>query len=229
MTTARWRCALSELVGSFSLIFIGAGAICTDRLTGGGLGLIGIALAHGLVLAILVSATMHISGAHINPAVTIGIWVGNKIQTGAASIYIFAQLLGAVLAGWCLLAVFPEDIWKPVNLGTPTLAAETTFWGGIFLEALLTFFLVFVVYGTAVDPRGSGQIAGFAIGLVLTFDILVGGPLTGASMNPARTFGPALASGTWHGHLVYWIGPIIGAVIAAVLYTSCFLENDKSA
>lgn len=174
----------------------------------------------------MVSATGHISGGHINPAVTLGVWVGRKIEVVSAIVYIIAQLLGAVVAAFCLRIIFPADVWQPVHLGTPGLGPNVSFGVATFLEAILTFFLVFTVFGTAVDERGRGQIAGFGIGLVVAFDILVGGPLTGASMNPARTFGPALAAGYWANHLVYWIGPIIGGIVAGLLYSIALLKKE---
>lgn len=217
MTT--WlRPALAELVGTFALIFIGAGSIIVDSYTGGGVGLVGVALAHGFLIAGIVSSIGHISGGHINPAVTVAFLVTRRIGVGLGALYIVSQLLGAVLAAFLLRALFPADAASAVNLGATALGAGIGFWQGVIIEAFLTFFLVFVVFGTAVDERGPKSIAGFGIGLVVAFDILAGGPLTGASMNPARTFGPALASGFWENHLLYWIGPLLGATIAAALY-----------
>lgn len=209
--------AIAELVGTFAFFFIGAGAIVANQYSHGAVGLIGIALAHGLVLSIMVSVFGATSGGHFNPAVTIGFWVTRRIETLLAVIYILAQLVGGVLAGLALRAVFPTAVWQAAHLGTPNLAPGVSFGTGVLLEAILTFFLVLAVFGTAVDARAP-KIAGFGIGLTVMVDILVGGPLTGASMNPARTFGPALAGGYWDNDLVYWIGPIIGGALAALLY-----------
>lgn len=221
------RACLAEAVGTFGLCFIGAGAIILNEKTGGGVGLIGIALAHGLILSIMISALGATSGGHFNPAVTVGFMVTGKQDTGTGIAYIISQLIGGTLAGLLLRPMFAAEVWQKVNLGTPTLAPDITFGVGILIEIILTFFLVTAIWGTAVDDR-KPNIGGFAIGLTLTADILMGGPLTGASMNPARTFGTALAGGGFDGinHLVYWIGPIIGAVIAAVLYNSVFIKED---
>ena len=220
-----WKPCLAEFIGTFALVFIGAGAICTDSLTDGGVGLLGIAVAHGLVLAIVVSSTGHLSGGHINPAVTLGLLSAGKIKVATAARYIVSQLLGAVLAGVFLRIIYSPEVWHPVNLGTPALGQGVGMGAGILVEAILTFLLVFTVFATAVDERGVWKgIGGFGIGLVLTFDILMGGPLTGASMNPARTFGPALIAGYWDGHLVYWVGPILGGLLAAWVYKMAFLK-----
>lgn len=225
LNAATVRALIGEFVGTFALIFIGAGSIVTNQLSKGALGLPGIAAAHALVLSIMVSAIAHISGAHFNPAVTFGLWIARKIKAPLAGLYVITQLVAATVAALLLVVIFPKSAWQPVNLGTPGLANGTGFGTGVLLEAVLTFFLVFTVFGTAVDGRGPFKgIAGFGIGLVLGFDILMGGPLTGASMNPARTFGPALASGFWQNHLVYWLGPLIGAAAAAGLYGYLLLQ-----
>lgn len=226
---ATGRSLIGEFIGTFALIFIGAGSIVTNQLTKGAVGLPGIAAAHALVLAIMISAIGHISGAHFNPAVTFGVWIARRISTALAALYIVTQLIGATLGALLLLAIFPRSVWQPVQLGTPSLGNGTSFGTGVLLEAILTFFLVFTVFGTAIDARGPFKaIAGFGIGLVLGFDILMGGPLTGASMNPARTFGPALVSGYWQNDLVYWIGPLIGAVIAAGIYGYLLLPRPSA-
>ena len=219
---------VAEFLGTFALCFIGAGAICTNEWTHGAVGLLGIAVAHGAVLAVMISALGHISGGHFNPAVTLGVLAGDKLNGRQAGSYILAQLTGAAAAGYLLRFLVPPEVWQPVHLGTPGLGPDVTIVQATLLEAVLTFFLVLTVFGTGVDPKGSwNAIAGFGIGTVLIFDILVGGPVTGASMNPARTFGPALASGFWDHHIVYWIGPILGGVVAGLLYTSVFLGLKK--
>lgn len=223
---------VAEFVGTFALIFIGAGSICTHQflISGGqeGLGLLGIAVAHGLTIAVMVSAIGHISGGHINPAVTIGFWVTRKMNTLEALAYWAAQLAGGVAAAYLLRALVPAEVWRAVGLGTPALAADVSNASGIVLEAVLTFFLVFVVFATAADPRGAfGKIAGFAIGLTVTADILLGGPLTGAAMNPARALGPALAAGQWAAHGVWWVGPLAGGVTAGWLYNAVFLRKSQ--
>jgi MIP family channel proteins len=224
-----FRAPLAELVGTFAFFFIGAGAICTDAYTRGGVGLVGIAAAHGLILSIMISSLGAISGGHFNPAVTIAFAVTRRIDLVQAVFYVVAQLIGAVIAGLLLRAifagVFPEAVIGPAHLGTPGLARDVSFGTGILIEAVLTFFLMTAIYGTAVDERAPRSIAGFGIGLTVGLDILMGGPLTGAAMNPARTFGPAVAAQFWDNHLVYWIGPVLGAVVAALLYEYVFIDR----
>ncbi len=220
----------AEFVGTFALIFFGAGSICADQLlkstNQGSLGLLGIAVAHGLAIGIMVSAIGHISGGHLNPAVTIGFWVTRRISTFGALLYWVSQLAGAIAAAYLLRAVIPDDTWRAVALGTPDLARDFSRTAGMVVEGVMTFFLVFVVFATAADERGAfGKIAGFAIGLTVTMDILMGGPLTGAAMNPARAFGPALAAQHWVNHGVYWVGPLLGGVVAGWLYDTLYLKK----
>lgn len=221
---------VAEFIGTFALIFFGAGSICADQFlrstNQGSLGLLGIAVAHGLAIGVMVSAIGHVSGGHLNPAVTIGFWVTRKISTFDALFYWVAQLAGGAAAAYFLRAVVPENTWRLVALGTPALAQDFTRTAGMILEGIMTFFLVFVVFATAVDERGAfGKIAGFAIGLAITMDILMGGPFTGAAMNPARSFGPALAARQWANHGVYWVGPLAGGVLAGWLYDAVFLRK----
>ncbi|HKV04752.1 MAG TPA: MIP/aquaporin family protein [Candidatus Acidoferrales bacterium] len=226
----------AEFIGTFTLIFIGAGSICADQFLSssgqGGVGLLGIAAAHGLAIAIMVTAMGHISGGHFNPAITIGFWVTRRLGTLHSLFYWIAQLLGATAAAYLLKAIVPDTTWGSKALGaiTPDLAGDFTRTHGMALEAVMTFFLVFVVFATAVDARGAfNKIAGFAIGLTITMDILFGGPLTGGAMNPARAFGPALAVHHWQNHGVYWVGPLVGGVIAGFLYDRLFLRNQPPA
>jgi MIP family channel proteins len=220
---------IAEFLGTFALIFFGAGAVCTDQylhVEGGGLGLLGIALAHGLAIAIMVSALGHISGGHFNPAVTIGFWVTKRISTIEAFLYWIAQLAGATGAAFLLKAVVPEETWRAVSLGTPALARDFPVWAGISFEAVTTFFLVLVFFATAVDEKGAFKsIAGFGIGLSISLGILVAGPLTGAALNPARAFGPALAATHWAHQGVYWVGPLAGGFVAGLLYDSLYLKK----
>lgn len=219
--TLDYRKLVAEAVGTFALIFIGAGSIIVT----GGANLVAIALAHGLAFALLMLALGHISGGFFNPALTIGLWVTRRLNTMDAAGYIVAQLVGAALAALVLVLLFPEVERDAQNLGTPTLNPGVTFVQGVGIEVVLTVFLMLAVFGTALDGRGP-KIGGFGIGLVLTMDIFAAGPLTGAAMNPARAFGPALLSGTWDDHLVYWIGPVIGAVLAALLYHYVFMNDS---
>ena len=207
----KFRPLLAEFVGTFALIFVGIGAIKTA-----GHDVLGVALAHGLTIAAFVCATLHISGGNFNPAVTFGLLCGGHMNLPQAVRYWCAQLLGGFLAALICLGLFGRDV---VVMGTPQLAINLTSVQGIVVEAILTFFLVFVIYGTAVDQRSRGAaVAGFAIGATITLDILFGGPLTGAAMNPARVFGPALAAWFWHDHYVYWIGPLIGGALGGFVY-----------
>lgn len=219
--------AVAELVGTFAFFFIGAGAIVANQYSSGQVGLLGIALAHGLMLSIMITVFGPTSGGHFNPAVTAGFLVTRRISPVLAAIYVLAQLVGGVFAGLALRVIFPTAVWKAAHLGTPDLHAGVSFGTGVLVEAILTFFLVLAVFGTAVDARAP-RIGGFGIGLTVLVDILAGGPLTGASMNPARTFGPALAGGYWSNDLVYWIGPLIGGVVAALLYEYVILRPQPS-
>ena len=219
---------IAEFIGTFALIFFGAGAVCTDQyLHGtGGLGILGIALAHGLAIAIMVSALGHISGGHFNPAVTIGFWVTKRVTTIDTVLYWAAQLAGATAAAFLLKVVVPEETWRAVALGVPELARDFPRWAGMALEGVATFFLVLVFFATAVDERGTFKsIAGFGIGLTITLGFLVAGPLTGAALNPARAFGPALAAAHWANHGVYWVGPLAGGFLAGLLYNSLYLKK----
>jgi aquaporin Z len=225
MDTPLWKAALAEAVGTFTLIFIGAGSILADQLTGGKVGIVGIAFAHGLAIGTMVLAVGAVSGGHFNPAVTLGFLVTGRQPLGRGLSYMAAQLIGASIAALLLTAAFPEGTRQAVHLGTPALATGVTPGVGIVVEGILTFLLVFVIFGTAVDPRGPHTIAGLAIGLVITMDIFAGGALTGAAMNPARTFGPALFSGFWESQYVYWVGPFLGAAAAAFLYQRTMLER----
>lgn len=227
MSPSITKAGLAEAVGALALIFLGAGSIIADEITGGQVGLTGIALAHGLAIATMVAAVGHISGGHFNPAVTLGFVATRRMSVGTGIAYIVAQLIGASVGALLLTAAFPEAAAQAVRLGTPALAPGVSAGTGIVVEAVLTFFLIFVIFGVAVDPRGPRAMAPLAIGLVITMDILGGGILTGGAMNPARAFGPALFAGAWANHAVYWIGPIIGGVLAAWVYT--YLMRQVSA
>ena len=221
---------VAEFLGTFALCFFGAGAVCMNQWTGGALGSLGIAITHGAVLGVMISALGHVSGAHFNPAVTAGLLTANKIDGQTALAYVLAQLIGAVAAAALLAFLIPAEVWQPVHLGAPAINIHVISVGkAVLLEGLLTFFLVLTVFGTAVDPKGSWKaIAGFGIGTVLIFEILVGGPLTGAAMNPARAFGPALVAHALNQqHFIYWLGPILGGVAAGALYANV-LSSSKS-
>ena len=204
------RPLLAEFIGTFALIFVGIGAIKTA-----GNNVLAVALAHGLTIAAFVSATMHISGGQLNPAVTFGLVCGGHMKWRNAFSFWIAQCLGGIAAALICLGFFGRDV---VIGGTPQLAINLTAWQGILVEGILTFFLVFVVHATAVDERGPRRVAGLVIGSTITLDILFGGTLTGAAMNPARVFGPAVAANFWHDHYVYWIGPLLGGALGGLVY-----------
>jgi aquaporin TIP len=219
--------AFAEFVGTFALIFVGAGSICVAGTAGGGL--VGIAFAHGLVIAVMASAVGHISGGHFNPAVTFGFLVTRRIEPSLAGIYWIAQFAGAVAGALLLEWLVPNALTDPVSLGVPALGDGVGSGAGMVLEAILTFFLVWVIFATAADPRGTfTAIAGLAIGLTITLDILMGGPLTGAAMNPARAFGPELVSGEWADAWVWYIGPLLGGGGAALVYERLYLRRPSA-
>jgi aquaporin TIP len=225
---------VAEFIGTFALIFFGAGSICADQYLRSssngqvGLGLLGIALAHGLAIGIMVSALGHISGGHFNPAITFGFWVTRKLSTFDTLTYWIAQLAGGAAAAY-LLRLLPVDVWGPVQLGTPSLAPGISRANGMIFEGIMTFFLVFVVFATAVDDKGAfNKIAGFAIGLSITMGALFGGPFTGAALNPARAFGPALAANHWNNFGVYVIGPLLGGFVAAWSYDTLYLGKKTA-
>ncbi|WP_340818110.1 MIP family channel protein [Methanolobus sp. WCC4] len=216
---------MAEFVGTFTLVFIAAGSNAIDHLSHGILGLTGMAIATGATVMVLIYALGHISGAHINPVVTIAMAVTGKMDFRDSFAYIISQVSGACAASILLLELFPSTV-SSVNLGATSLGVGIAPGTGILIEAILTFLLVFVIFGVAVDTRSPPGLAGFAIGAFVLIAIIIGGPITGASMNPARSFGPALIAGYWTDHLVYWIGPIIGGVVAALFYDNVFIRDD---
>jgi aquaporin Z len=221
---------VAEFIGTFFLCFAGIAAILSATPTvGGGGGLVAIALAHGLALSVAVAAFGGISGAHFNPAVTVGMLATGRIAAGRAVAYVITQLAGATAAAQACAMIFPAAAVAEANLGIPLPASWATAGTVIGVEIILTFLLMTAIFGTAVDPRGQAvKIGGFGIGLAVTFDILAGGPVTGASMNPARSFGPAFVQGHWDWHGFYWIAPIIGAVLGALVYQHLILEKKSS-
>jgi aquaporin Z len=220
---------LAEAIGTFYLCFAGIAAILSDA-TGSGAGLVGIALAHGLALSIAVNVFGGISGAHVNPAVTCGMLVTGRIAAPKAIGYIVAQLVGATVAAAACRGIFPSDIVAKAKLGIPLPGPAWVGVGTILVvEFILTFLLLTSVFGTAVDERGKAvKIGGFGIGLTVAFDILAGGAITGASMNPARSFGPALMLGHWDYHWCYWLAPIAGGCVAALVYQHVLLKEHPT-
>jgi aquaporin TIP len=211
------RRSIAEFVGTFALIFAGAGAVAFARTT------TDIALANGLVIAVMVSAVGLISGGFFNPAITIAFLITRRIHASLATLYLVVQFGAAALAALLLKWVLPKAAADATHLGAPALSSISS-GKGVVVEAVLTFFLVWVVFATAVDRRGTfKQIAGLAIGLTIVFDALVGVGLTGAAMNPARAFGPELVANDWTNFWVWYVGPIAGGAIAALLYEGLYL------
>ena len=217
---------IAEFIGTFALVFVGGGAIMMAQQTGNPAGLLQVALAHGLILALMVSAAMNVSGGHFNPAVTIGFLVARRITPTLAGVHIGTQLVGALAAAFALKFTMPAALFAATQAGGQSISLDVTMSQAIMLEFLATFFLMFVIYGTAVN-EAAPRIGGLAIGLTIAADILAIGPLTGASMNPARSFGPAVASGSFTGQVVYWVGPILGAVAAAMVWEFGILGNPR--
>lgn len=221
-TSAQWaRKAVAEAVGTFMLVFVGCGAIASDAASGGQLGAVGISLSFGLVIMVMVYATGHISGAHFNPAVTLAFAAVGRFRWSQVPVYIAAQVLAAVAASGTLLLMFGES---------PGLTQSTVPVGmAMGVEILLTLLLMFVITAVATDARAEGQMAGLAIGGTVAVAAMMGGPLTGASMNPARSLGPALVGGQLDGLWLYLVAPVIGAVLGAVLYSwTQRCEDDPS-
>jgi MIP family channel proteins len=214
----RTKALIAEFIGTFTLIFIGAGAGALAGSNGGGI--IAVALAHGVALMVIVYAWGAVSGAHVNPAVTFSLALAGKTTWLTAVRYWIAQLAGAALGGYTLRFL----LGTTGSLGMTLPAASVSALQATVLEAVLTFFLVTAVFGSAVANR-NGNAAGLAIGFVLTMDILMGGSLTGASMNPARTFGPALAMGNFQSFWIYIVGPLAGGGVAALIYDNLILKN----
>ena len=203
----------AEAIAAFALVFCGCGAIVADARYGGALGTVGVGLAFGLAITVMVYAIGHLSGAHINPAVTIAFTLTRHFPARDALAYIAAQLAGAGVGALCLLAIWTD---RPADLGAtvPSLREGSA----LVYETILTALLLFVVMAVATDTRAVGAAAAIAIGSMVGLGALFGGPVTGASMNPARSFGPALASGEWRDAWVYGAGPIAGAALGALAY-----------
>jgi aquaporin TIP len=217
------RC-VAEFVGAFALIFVAAGGAVYARTP------VDLALANGLVIAVMVSAVGFISGGHFNPAVTLGFVVTRRIAPVLAVAYWISQFGAAVLAGVLLKWILPGQAEDAGHLGVPALGTQIGTGAAVVTEAVLTFFLVWVIFASAVDERGSfKQIAGLAIGFTIAFDVLMGYGISGAAMNPARAFGPQLAGHHWAHWWIWYVGPGAGAVIAAALYELLYLRPSRPA
>ncbi len=217
---------IAELLGTLLLVFIGAGAVCAShslKMAGGqGTGYAWAIVVFGIVVVAVVYATSYISGSHINPAVTISFLVTGRMDAGTAAFYIISQLLGAVIAGFFLRLLFPDAV-STVHLGTCALGKGVEFWKALLIEAVMTFLFVFTIFATALGSRRTpGVLAGVAIGLVYLFGTLVASSISGGALNPARVFGPAVASGHFDYHFVWWLGPVSGGIGAVFLYDKIF-------
>lgn len=203
------RAPAAEFVGTALFVLVGAGSAVTNVA-----GAVGIGLANGLGLAVAITMMLPISGGHINPAVSFALWLAKRIDAPTLGRYVLAQLLGAIVAALLIKGLFPASAVRMTSLGTPQVAGSMTFLSATLIEALFTFFLVSAVFATCVSSERE-RVAGFAVGLVVLVCVLGGGVLTGAALNPARAFGPALVAWDWHAQAVYWIGPLLGAAAAA--------------
>lgn len=220
------RKAVAEFVGTFALVLVVIGSLVVS----GQGGLVGTALAQGFVLAVMVSSLGHVSGGHFNPAVTLGFLLTRRIQPLLAVVYMVAQFAGGIAAALLLRVLYPDEAGLETAATVVTEQADFNAFEALILEALFTFFLVWVVFATAVDERGSfGAIAGFGIGLVLTFAVLTIGPITGSSLNPARTLAPGLVEGEWADAWLYYVGPFVGGALAALAYTALYLPRRSEA
>lgn len=217
-----FRRAWAEFVGTFAVVFVGAGAMVFART------LTDIALAYGLVIFVMMSAVAHISGGHFNPAVTLGFAVTRRITLRLAAVYWVTQFAAAIAGAALLRWVLPGGASDTIQLGTPQVGNEFTSGHAVVIEAVLTFFLVWVFFATTADPRGTfKQVAGLAIGLTITADVLMAGAMTGAAMNPARALGPELIGNHWKDAWVWYLGPFAGAAVAAVVYELLYLRPAR--
>lgn len=220
------RPLIAEFIGTFFLCFPGiAAAVAESYRPGLAGGMVGIALAHGIGLAIGITTTMAVSGGHLNPAVTIGLWSVGRIDGKRAGLYVLAQLLGGIVAALAVKDLYPQMAAAATQLGMPRLSGDISMPGGIALEAIATFLLAWAVMGSCVDNRAP-RLGGFVVGLTVMIDIFAIGTLTGAAMNPARAFAPALVTWSWTAQAVYWIGPIIGSIVAMQIYERMMIERQ---
>lgn len=221
---ASFRPMFAEFLGTALFVFIGAGSVVANAMTAGGVTPLGIALAHGVGMAILISSLMGISGGHLNPAVSLGVFVAGRIDGRTLGRYVLAQLVGGIAGAALLKLLFASTAVRAVTAGAPQLSLNIGFGQGIAIEAAFTFFLVSAVFGTAVSSEAP-KIGGFGIGLAIFVSALVVGGLTGAALNPARAFGPALVAWSFHSQAVYWIGPLAGGALAGWVWRVLLLPK----
>ena len=225
-----WRQCLAEFFATGLFVFIGAGAVAASGIaSSGGLDtgrLVAIALAHGLAICLLAYSVGHISGGHLNPAITIAAIINGKISWIRGNLYIAGQIAGGIVAALILMAVIPDV--NEGNLGAHGLGEGVSVGMGFSIELIFTFLLSFVVFATAMDKRGPGVMAPVAIGITVAVVHLVAVPLTGAGINPERSLGPAIASGVWTDHWIYWVAPILGGIVCVTLYQLIFAAETES-
>lgn len=226
MSRISYQPLAAEFIGTFALIFVGVGSIAVNQMTHEA-GIVGVALAHGLTIAVMASAFGAISGGHFNPAVTAGVLLTRGISLPLAAAYWIVQFLGGIAGALVDKLIFPAPVLSAISLGTPGPANGITAGGAVVMELVLTFFLMLVIFGTAIDPRAP-KVGALFIGLTITLDILCGGPLTGAAMNPARALGPAIVSGQLGSVWIYFVGPLLGALAAALYYRFGMAERARS-
>jgi MIP family channel proteins len=219
------RPLFAEALGTFTLIFVGVAATMANNYPLVGFNTFGIALAHGLALGLAITMALPFSGGHVNPAVTVGMFAVGRIDAKRAVLYIVAQLAGATLGALAVKTIYPANITAVTSLGVPSINSQVSMMGAILLEAVMTFFLMSAVFATIVSPKAT-RMGGFGVGLAVFVMALAGAPLTGAVMNPSRAFGPSLVAGLWTGHIAYWIGPILGAVVAAFTWDKFLLKGE---
>ena len=216
----RVKRAAAELTGTFGMVFAGTGAIMIDELSGGKVTHLGIGITFGLIVAAMIYTFGSVSGAHINPAVTLAFAITRRIRWTVAAYYIPAQLAGGILASLLLYQL----LGPAANMGATLPSGSVG--QSLVLEAVLAFFLMAVIMALSIEPRAAGPVAALAIGGTVGLEAIFAGPISGASMNPARSFGPALAAWEWHGHWAYWAGPIIGATLGGIFV--CWLRRGES-
>ncbi len=220
---------IAEILGTLLIVFIGAGAVCAEHSVkmAGDQGVpVWAITVFGIVVVAIVYATSYISGSHINPAITISYWATGRMYAGTAAYYIMSQMLGAVMAAYFLSLLFPDAV-STVYLGTCTLGEGVEPWKAASIECLVTFLFVFTIFATAVDKRTSKLLAGVAIGLVYLFGVSISTTFSGGALNPMRVFGPAVISGHFDFHYVWWLGPVSGAVAAGLLYGIVFKRKRE--
>ena len=220
------RRATAEMLGTAFLVFFACGAVIMDNFPGARFGLLGMTIIYAFIMSLAISMTMGISGGHVNPAVTLGMLVIKRIAPSEAFIYIASQLVGALVGAMMVKTFLPSNVGRVIAFGTPVLNSSVTFGNGVAIEAIITFLLMSGMMATIV-AQNAPRIGGFGVGLTLIPSMLVAGVLTGAVANPARAFGPAIISGNLTAQAVWWIGPILGAVLAALLWEHVLLKKSE--